>query len=69
MTAPRRYTEQMPFVGTPAQRWVLEAGATDRSIAAAVRRAINDHFGLVDETIPEDDERYPAFSEWVGAKG
>lgn len=53
-----RYTEQMPFVGTPTQRLRIEQEATKRrtSLADVVRRAVDGYFGLVNGEEPEAKE-------------
>ena len=50
-----RYTEQMPFVGTPTQREKIRAEADRRrtSLAEVVRRCVDKYFGLVDGEEPD----------------
>lgn len=53
-----RYTEQMPFVGTPTQRRKIEDEASKRrtSLADVVRRCVDRYFGLVNGEEPQEDE-------------
>jgi hypothetical protein len=68
-----RYSQQNPFVGTPAQRFVIESQFADDgerlSKAEAVRHALDAHYGLVDGHLSEGDERTEAFHAWARRKG
>jgi hypothetical protein len=52
-------TEQMPFVGTKTQRALVdhEAKKNKVSVALVIRRALDEHYGLVNGQFPEGDPR------------
>jgi predicted DNA-binding protein len=54
MAVEARYTEQFPVVCTPATKEALEneAKQSRRSMAAIVREAIDNRYGLVDGEVP-----------------
>jgi hypothetical protein len=57
MAVEARFTEQFPVVGTKAQREAIEAEAqrTRKSMAAVVRQAIDERYGLSDGEVPQGD--------------
>lgn len=61
MAVERKYTEQMPFVGTGTQKQHLErtAGRRRSSVAAVLRDLIDREYGLVDGEEPEGQEGTP----------
>jgi hypothetical protein len=56
MTVERRYTEQMPFVGTASQRAAIEREERRMrsSMAEVIRSAVDHYFGFVDGEPPPD---------------
>lgn len=59
MARTARYTEQMPFVGTPDQFALMGAveAALEDSKAAVIRGGLNVLFDLVNDRLPEGADR------------
>lgn len=59
MATEARFTEQMPFVGTKTQRALAnrESERGKVSVALVIRRALDEHFGLVNGEFAEGDPR------------
>ncbi len=58
-----RLTKQMPWVGTPEQKYLVKDKAEKHGMsqAAIVRQAIDEHFGLRNGMFTEGDARREAF--------
>ena len=62
-----KLTKQMPWVGTPEQKFCVQQKAEryGMSQAAVVRQAIDYHFGLHSGMFPEGDARQAAFDAFT----
>lgn len=66
-----RHTQQMPFVGTGAQKWlIVTESERDRiSQAEVIRRALNAYFELTHDEFPPGDKRRTEFEAAGGESG